>query len=157
MKDVSARRRAYGLAMKSLMLLAAGLSMRKVFERITRDYRKEQEQQGRGKKRYAYEEIARTYYEMESGVIELEAYERMGMRCEVPAYRRLSLLLAQNLKKGSQGLIPLLEQEARDAFEQRKRFARTEGEKAAVRLLLPMGMMLLVVFVLMMFPAFLSF
>ena len=46
---------------------------------------------------------------------------------------------------------------AQAAFEARKRQARVEGEKAAVKLLLPMGMMLLVVLIILMVPAFLSF
>ena len=66
------------------------------------------------------------------------------------------MILLKNLKKGSQGLLPLLEQEAREAFEIRKRNARTEGEKAAVRLLLPMGLMLLVVLAILMVPALLA-
>ena len=42
------------------------------------------------------------------------------------------------------------------ALEERRRQARAEGEKAGTRLLLPMGIMLLVVLILMVVPAFLS-
>ena len=77
--------------------------------------------------------------------------------CIRDSYKGLSILLIQNLKKGGKGLLQLLEQEAQAAFEARKRQARVEGEKAAVKLLLPMGMMLLVVLIILMVPAFLSF
>jgi tight adherence protein C len=138
------------------LLMGAGLSLRKAFERMTEDYRKGKEEKQNGKKQAAYEEIARACYEMQSGVPEAEAYERLGMRCGTASYRGLSLILIQNLRKGTQGILPLLEQEAQAAFEARKRSARAEGEKAAVRLLLPMGLMLLVVLAVLMVPAMLS-
>lgn len=137
------------------LLLSAGLGMRKIFERITADYKK-QRASGRGAKKPAYEEIAAVYYEMAGGVSEQEAYENMGNRSRLPEFKNLSVLLTQNLKKGRRELGPLLEQEVRSALEERRRLARAEGEKTATRLLLPMGLMLLVVLMLMVVPAFLS-
>ena len=61
------------------------------------------------------------------------------------AYRSLAVLLTQNLKKGSKGLLELLKQESQEAFEERRRQAKTTGEKASTKLLLPMGMMLAVI------------
>ena len=142
---------------KVQLLAGAGLTMRKAFERMAEDYRAEKEAGHARKTRAAYEEIVRVCREMQSGTAETEAYEHLGERCGTAAYRGLSLLLVQNLKKGSQGLLPVLEQEAQAAFEARKRNARAEGEKAAVRLLLPMSLMLLVVLVILMVPALLSF
>ena len=81
----------------------------------------------------------------------LDVYKRQG------AYRSLAVLLAQNLKKGSKGLLELLKQESQEAFEERRRQAKTTGEKASTKLLLPMGMMLAVVLVILTVPAFLSF
>lgn len=142
---------------KIQLLLGAGISMRKVFERIAADYKKELECNRKAVKRWAYEEIVRTVHEMNSGASEQEAYEKLGMRCEIPSYKGLTILLVQNLNKGGAGMVPLLEQEARTAFEERKRQARTAGEKATVKLLLPMGLMLLVVFILVLVPALLAF
>ena len=51
----------------------------------------------------------------------------------------------------------ILEQEALDAWDERKRKARVLGEAAATKLLLPMVMMLAVVMAIIMIPAFLSF
>ena len=70
---------------------------------------------------------------------------------------RLSMLLSQNLRKGNAGLTQLLEKEAEEAFEERKRNARKYGEEAATKLLLPMFLMLMIVMVVIMVPAFLSF
>ena len=129
--------------------------MRKVLERIAVDYRKNLALGGQ--KRFAYEEIVFTCQEMENGVSEQEAYQRMGMRMGTGAYRSLAVLLTQNLKKGSKGLLELLKQESQEAFEERRRQAKTTGEKASTKLLLPMGMMLAVVLVILTVPAFLSF
>ena len=138
---------------KMQMLMGAGLGMRSVFRRIAADYLK----QKREEQEPAYEELVRVVREMENGLGELQAYERFGSRCGNRSYRGLALLLVQNRKKGGQGMIRLLEQEAVSAMEDRKRRAREAGEKASVKLLLPMGLMLVVVLILVMVPAFLSF
>lgn len=151
-------RRDYPEIVSALVLLTgAGLSMRKAIERLALDYqRRKQKQNGKGK-RAAYEELLYTWKEMESGISENSAYEHLGIRCQGTPYRALSVLLTQNLKKGSKGLVELLEQEASEAFEERRRKAREEGEKAGTRLLFPMMLMLGVVFVLILVPAFMSF
>lgn len=66
-------------------------------------------------------------------------------------------LLSQNLKKGSRGLVELLEQEAENGMEERKSLARKLGEEAGTKLLLPMLLMLILVIVILMVPAILSF
>ena len=58
---------------KMVLLLGAGLGMRKVLERIAVDYRKNLALGGQ--KRFAYEEIVFTCQEMENGVSEQEAYQ----------------------------------------------------------------------------------
>ena len=54
-------------------------------------------------------------------------------------------------------VIRLLQKEAEDAFEERKSIARRLGEEAGTKLLVPMVLMLLVVLILIMVPAFLSY
>ena len=51
----------------------------------------------------------------------------------------------------------ILEEEAAEAFEERKADARKLGEEAGTKLLLPMGIMLIVVMIIVIVPAFLSF
>lgn len=120
---------------------AAGLSLRQAMKRIARNE----------------PEAERCCYEMENGVLEQDAYTRFGERCGTAEYRKLALLLAQSQMKGGARLSELLEEEAQGAFENRKRRARVLGEKAAVRMVLPMGMMLLIVLIIVMVPAFLTF
>lgn len=149
------------LMWKMTMLLGAGLSIKGTFTRISGEYRREREAAFSGHRkpriRYVYEEVAYTCYEMESGVSEARAYERFGRRCQLPEYIRLGSVLSQNLKKGSKGLTALLEQEAKASMNDRKNHARKIGEQAGTRLLLPMVLMLGIVLVILMVPAFLSF
>ena len=141
-----------GLIMKFTLLVQAGMTVRKAFQKIALDY-------GRKKKsikRAAYEEIRVVCYEMESGIMESESYERFGRRCERQEYIRLGALLSQNLRKGGKGLGQLLKTEAIQAQEERKAHAKRAGEEAGTKLLLPMFLMLAVVLVIVIIPAFLS-
>lgn len=140
------------LMWKMAMLIEAGLTIKGAFGRIASQYQKEEN----GKRKYAYEEIAAACYEMQSGIPEAEAYERFGRRCELPEYIRLGSYLSQNLKKGSRGLTDFLEQEAASSLEERKKQARKLGEQAGTKMLFPMILMLGVVLVILMVPAFLS-
>ncbi|MBQ0000019.1 MAG: type II secretion system F family protein [Clostridiales bacterium] len=141
------------LIMKFTLLIQAGMTVRKAFQKIALDYRRKKPR----KKRIAYEEILVTCYEMESGISEAEAYRRYGERCGQMKYKTFATLLIQNLQKGSRRLADMLETESVEAWEERKRHARVAGETASTKLLLPMVMMLMVVMALIMIPAFLSF
>ena len=125
-------------------------------EKLAADYLKRKESALIGT-RYAYEELVKTCLEMERGVYEKDAYERLGRRCGLAEYKILSVLLVQNLKKGNQSILELLEREAVSAGEERLRRARIQGEEAATKLLLPMILQLLVVFIILMVPAFINF
>ena len=94
---------------------------------------------------------------MDRGLGEREVYARMGEKMGLLPYRTLSALLIQHLQKGSRGMEHLLEEEAAKAQEMRQQQARVLGEQASTRLLFPMILMLVVVFVLMLVPAWISF
>lgn len=138
---------------KMTMLLGAGLTIRGAFTRIAAEYKKEQ----KGSLRYVYEEMLYTCHEMKSGVSESMAYENFGRRCDLPKYIKLGSLLSQNLKKGSKGLISLLEKESVSSLEERKNLARKLGEQAGTRMMFPMILMFAVVLIILVVPAFLSF
>ena len=127
--------------------------MKRAWKKIITDY--ETKGKARGE-RYIYEEMIRTAREMDSGVMESESYERFGRRCQVQEYMRLGALLSQNLRKGTKGLTQMLRMEAIQAFEERKARAKRLGEEAGTKLLAPMFLMLAVVLVIVIVPAFLS-
>ena len=142
-----------GLIMKFTLLVQAGMTVRKAFQKISLDYSRKKKR----KSRPAYDEIRVICYEMESGVSESEAYRRFGERCGQAKYKTFATLLIQNLQKGSRQMADMLERESMEAWEERKRKARVLGEAAATKLLIPMIMMLMVVMAIVMIPAFLSF
>ena len=138
------------------LLLGAGMTVPNAWNKIAKDYRKRREESGGNShgKRYAYEEMLMTVYEMESGVMQTTAYERFGRRCRLPSYNKLAAMLSQNIRKGAANLPLLLKEEAADAFEDRKHSARKQGEKAGTKLLVPMMMLLGMTMVIIMVPAF---
>ena len=141
------------LIMKFTLLIQAGMTVRRAFQKISSDYLRNCPKEGR----YAYEAVTTTCHEMDSGVAELEAYRRFGERCGQMKYKTFSTILIQNLQKGGHRMADLLEKEALEAWDERKRKARVMGETAATKLLVPMIMMLAVVMAIIMIPAFLSF
>lgn len=142
-----------GLLMKFTLLVQAGMTARKAFQKMAVDYSRKQNKQ----KRYAYEEIKIICYEMDSGISEGEAYRRFGERCGQVKYKTFATLLIQNLQKGSRHLADMLERESMEAWDERKRRARVLGEAAATKLLFPMVLMLVVVMAVIMIPACLAF
>ena len=137
-----------------MLLLGAGLSVRKVIERLVSEY--EKKCQRGGKKRYVYEELGVAMRQMHDGVSETKAVECFGRRCLLQQYLRFSSLITQNMKKGAEGMLAILETEAMDSLERRKEHALQLGEKAGTRLLFPMMLMLLIVMGIIMVPAFMT-
>lgn len=139
---------------KLTLYMGAGMTIRNAFLKMGEDYKKQKVSAG---KRHIYEEILLLCHELQSGISETEAYAHLGKRCQLQPYMKLSALLSQNLRKGSNDLLMMLRQETVIAFEQRKSAAKKAGEEAGTKLLLPMMMMLCIVMVLIMIPAYFSF
>lgn len=136
---------------KLCLLIGSGLTVRRAWERIIKDYKEAQIFN------YAYEEMLLTYYELERGIPEGKAYAAFGRRCRQHGYRKLGSLLEQNLKKGTSGLLALLQEETWQAFEERRAFAVKLAQEAGTRLLFPMVLLLLVVLIICVAPAIMSF
>ena len=140
---------------KFVLYLGAGLSIRSTFIRLGEEYTKRRAE-GLGEQS-AYEEILLVCRELASGVPEADAYADFGQRCRSRQYTRLSAILAQNLKKGNQELLSVMQQEAKASFEERQNTARKLGEEAETKLLLPMIMMLAITMLIIIIPAYYSF
>lgn len=138
---------------KFAMLLGSGMTVKNTWNKIVQAYEEEKTPE---KNRFVYEEMCLTSREMAGGVAEQEAYERFGKRCMLSSYMKFSMLLSQNLRKGSKGLSEVLKMESIQAFEMRKNEAKKRGEEASTKLLIPMFLMFAVVLVIVMIPAFLS-
>ena len=95
-----------------------------------------------------------TCRELLSGVSEGAAYEHFGRRTGLQEYIRLSTLLMQNLKRGNGTLLERLQEETQKANEERLQQGRKLGEEAGTKLLVPMVLLLAVVMIVLMIPAF---
>ncbi len=146
----------YGtILMKLKLLLHAGLSIRSAWSRITHDYKKSYHR-GLQKKQYAYEEMCITEREILSGKPEERAYLDFGRRCGSHAYLKLGNLLAQNVRQGISGLEKQLETEVSQAMTDRKNLAIRKGEIAGSKMVFPMVLLLGVVIVILVVPAFMA-
>lgn len=141
---------------KFTLLVNAGMTARQAFYKITEDYEIKQQAE-KLPKRYAYEEMRNTVREMKLGLPEVEAYEQFGKRIGLVPYIKFGALISQNLKKGNKSFTELLIQEGTEAFEERKEVAKRLGEEAGAKLLIPMFIMLIIVFLIILIPAFMSF
>ena len=144
-----------GIVGKFSLLLGAGMNISLAWEKIAHAYQRKRESGGT-ERRYAYEEMLTVLHEIRDGTGELQAYENFGNRCQLAIYRRLSSMIVQNVRKCSQGMQKLLEQEEWEAYEQRKAHARQMGEECGTKLLLPMGIMLVIVLAILVIPAGMS-
>ena len=143
-----------GLVNKVMLLLGAGLTFRKAVERLVTEY-EEKRREGAGI-HYAYEELCIMMQEMRDGVSEGKALERFGRKCRLMPYLKFSSVIGQNLKKGAEGILELLEREALEAAQQRRERVLRMGETAGTKLLFPMMVMLGLVMGIIMIPAFMT-
>lgn len=145
---------------KFTLLINAGMTIRQAWFRISEDYAEMKAEETSGhsiRERYAYEEMLATASELRLGVSETTAYEQYGRRIGLIPYIKFGTLITQNLKKGNRGVTELLKYEAAEAFEERKETAKRLGEEAGTKLLMPMLLMLILVFMIILIPAFISF
>lgn len=133
------------------LLLETGMTVKNVWKRMVQNYEEQKRQTG---PRVAYEEMRETYYAMQSGVSETQAYEQFGNRCGLSPYRKFGALLSRNLRKGSKGLAGLLIMESIQATEEQKSRMKQKAEEAGTKLLIPMFAMLGVVLMMVVIPAF---
>lgn len=130
------------------LLIGAGMTVRAAWKMIADGERQSD--------REVIREMKVTSHEMKSGIPEQECYERFGTRCGLAPYMKFGAMLSQNLKKGAKGMGTLLRTEAALAFEERKRHAKQQGEEAGTKLLMPMFLMLGIVLLIVVVPAFFS-
>lgn len=137
---------------KVLLYMGAGMTMRGTFRRIAEEYEEKRERVPRA----VYEEILYTVHEMESGVSESVAYVNLGKRTGLQEYIRLGTMLTQNLKRGNATLLLRLREEVDRVSVERMQNCKRQAEEAVTKLLVPMVIMLAVVMVMIMMPAFTS-
>lgn len=134
-----------------VLLLGAGMQVRNVFSLLVEEYDKKDYRES------LINELQHSKHNFEIGMAEGRVYYELGRRLKLPCYIKILTLLEQNVTKGSKGLVEILEQEERNALEERMNLAKKSGEEAGTKLLGPMILLLIIVMLMIMIPAFLSF
>lgn len=139
---------------KFVLYMGAGMTVRGSFFKIAVDGQKKSKETELSP---AYEEMVFSCNELNAGVSEGLVYERFGSRSGLQEYARLATMLGQNLKKGNSTLLQRLREEADKAMQEDLQFRKKIGEEAETKLLIPMVMMLGIVMIMVMLPAFSAF
>ncbi|MQN02078.1 MAG: hypothetical protein DUD27_02805 [Lachnospiraceae bacterium] len=136
------------------LYIGAGFSVKAAFVQLGNAYIKGK---ARGHPdRPAFEEIVRMNRKIKDGEDEGTAYKNLGDCLRHKGFRKLTLLLSQSLMKGNKDLRDQLEQEEKSAYDERRIGAKTKGEEASLKLLVPMIGLMGIIFVVLMVPAFMQ-
>lgn len=129
-------------------LLDSGMSLRYAIGRLTIEHLG-----GDGPLQKELETLLRR---LQSGAGMNEALWEFASGCDVRQYRKLVSLLLQNQEQGSRGLKQMLHAEVEESEQSRLQLARQDGEKAQTRMLLPLTLLLGLVMVILMVPAWMQ-
>lgn len=99
-----------------------------------------------------YEEMRASIADMQNGTPEIDAYIAFGSRCGVPLVKKFISMLTQNLTKGNKELVMFLKNESAFFWEERKQIIKRQGETASSKLMLPLGMILIGIFIMILVP-----
>lgn len=156
---IEALQRCYPWFVNELvLLLGSGMQMKNIFALLVSDYKKQEKNAfNSSDQKVLIDELEVACHSFHMGMCEEEVYYQLGRRLKLPCYIKLMTLLEQNVKKGSKGMTAIMEQEEHTALETRKNLAKKYGEEAGTKLLGPMVLLLLIIMLIIMFPAFMSF
>lgn len=133
------------------LYLSAGVTAQNALERMSISY--ERRRKRAGPVRTGYEALFLLVQRMREGRSEREIYEAWPDLCPTASYRKLSMLLIQNLQRGNRRLAGLLEEEEQRAREAGRLRCKRRGDEASTGLLLPMVGLMAVILVILMAPA----
>lgn len=140
---------------KLLLYHNAGLSVKSAIEKIVSGY-KEDKKEYHEMLRYAYEELEISLIQMKSGVSEITAINNYGKNCGLHCYVKLSGIIEQNIRRGTNAMTVVLENELESSMIEKKNTMLKAGGKISTKLMGPMIVMLIVAMAIIMVPAFLS-
>lgn len=132
---------------KLTLLLNAGLTMSKAWEKISLD----------SKKNCAfYNEVEKTVSQIKTGLSETEAFGDFAKRLKTPEISRVMSTIIQNTKKGGTDLVLTLKLQSNQSWEIRKNAVKKLGEEASTKLLFPMMIMFFAIIIIVVTPALIS-
>lgn len=132
---------------KLVLLVNAGMTLSRAWEKLCTDTKKHTP---------LYKELKITYQQIQAGKPEGEAYEDFAKRCRVKEISKFIMLIIQNLKKGTDDLVPLLKLQADECWELRKGRAKKLGDEASEKLIIPIMIMFIGILIIVILPAVLQ-
>ena len=99
-----------------------------------------------------YDEMRAASVDMQNGASEIDAYIAFGNRCANQDIRKFISMLVQNLQKGNRELADFLRAETAIVWEEKKNIVKRRGEAANNKLMLPLGLILVGVFIMIIVP-----
>ena len=137
-------------AVKYALLNEAGLTHRQIVDRLASEFEKKKDSP-------IYEEIYKVSLDVKGGVPLTDALDGMSKNCGVREITFFVGLINRNIKKGGREISAELRKAADESSSEKREKIRRKAETAGTRLLLPMFFLLIIVFALIMIPAFDSF
>ncbi|MCR5301159.1 MAG: hypothetical protein K6E49_01820 [Lachnospiraceae bacterium] len=144
-----------GILNQYILYYMAGMNPRAIWTNICKRYEESLKIPG-SSRRYAYDEMQTALKKMDEGCSELRAYDEFAQRCDNVRYRSFISFVKQAVEKGNDGLYEILYEEMDKAQREKNNRIKMEASEAETKLLLPMFMMLAVVLVVVMVPAFIG-
>ena len=137
------------------ILLRTGMSTRQIWSKLAYQYQVKRNLKLL-EKRPAFEAVVYMSRKLEEGENERVMYQKFADEVNVRCYYRLMRTLSSNLEKGNSGLCLQLEEECRQAYEQKILLAKRLGEEASTKMLIPLMCMMILIMVIVILPAILG-
>jgi hypothetical protein len=135
---------------KLSLYISSGMSVRKAMSLIKKGY--EKRLLIIDEKRDGFELVKNCAQFLENGASESECFSMLSNGSSHRDYKRLSLILLQNLKGGNSELKNVLMKEVYDAQSKSRKLMKMRGEMISTKLVVPLMGMLLVVMLILIVP-----
>ena len=99
-----------------------------------------------------YREMQIMSEEMNNGVSDLDALNNFAQRCSVKQIKKFASILSQNIQKGGAELAINLRHMNEESWEEKKHIAKTKGETAGAKLMIPLLIMFVGVLMMVIVP-----
>ncbi|MDT8718569.1 type II secretion system F family protein [Clostridium sp. 19966] len=132
---------------KLILLVNAGLTVDKALERLVLENKKLTP---------LYYELNIVYKELSANKSKEIVFRDFSRRCKVQEITKFTSIILQNLNKGTTDIVYMLKNLSNECWILRKNMAKQRGEEASTRLLLPMMLMLVAIFMVILTPVFLQ-
>ena len=135
-----------GVVSKLALLVTSGMIMDRAWKETANSQESE-----------LYQEMRKTAEELDNLVSPEVAYSNFINRCNTKETSKLASAIMQNLSKGNSEIGRLLKNMAHEAWQERRRVAKRDAEKANSKLMIPTMLLFIAILVMLMVPVAMNF